>query len=101
MKTPISVKLTRALSPLPITGVSIGRINDKSTWRVDWIGTPTPAEIAQAQAVITAFDPSAPDADEQDFDQRRALLALFTNGAPTAADRDRAIKLLLRRLDND
>lgn len=68
---------------------------------MDWIDTPTPEQAAQAQAVIAAFDPDAPDDDERDFNIRRALLNLFTNGTPTAADRDKAIRLLLKRMDNE
>jgi hypothetical protein len=40
----------------PIDGVSIGRKNDKSTWRIDFAPEATDAEKAAADAVKAAFD---------------------------------------------
>lgn len=48
----------------PIQGVSIGRNDDKATWRIDWVGTPTPPVLAQAQAAINAFDVAAAEAKD-------------------------------------
>lgn len=44
----------------PIEGVSIGRANDKATWRVDFAKDATLSQQKAAQAVIAAFDVSKP-----------------------------------------
>lgn len=50
-------QLTKALGQIaPIHGVSIGRRNDKSTWRIDFKDEATAEQRAAAQAVIDAFD---------------------------------------------
>ena len=43
----------------PIHGVSIGKKDDKSTWRIDFKDEATTEQGASAQAVIDAFDPVA------------------------------------------
>ena len=43
----------------PIHGVSIGKKDDKSTWRIDFKDEATTEQRASAQAVIDAFDPVA------------------------------------------
>jgi hypothetical protein len=40
----------------PIHGVSIGRKNDKATWRIDFAPDATDAQKAAADAVKAAFD---------------------------------------------
>lgn len=42
---------------VPIDGVSIGDLNDRSTWRVDFRPEATPAQRAQAVAIVAAFAP--------------------------------------------
>lgn len=51
--------LTIAISALaPVSGVSVGRINDKSTWRVDF-NNATPAQRQSVEAFIQSFDVTA------------------------------------------
>lgn len=40
----------------PIHGVSIGRQNDKTTWRIDFTLDAAPEQRVAAQAVVDAFD---------------------------------------------
>lgn len=49
--------LTR--SGLSVVGVSIGRGDDKTTWRVDYEGTPLPEQVAVARQVVDGFDAGA------------------------------------------
>lgn len=41
----------------PIDGVSVGRVRDKTTWRIDFADGATDAERAAAAAIVEAFDP--------------------------------------------
>ena len=43
----------------PIVGVSVGRADDKSTWRVDFPPEATRAQRTAAASVITVFDAAA------------------------------------------
>ena len=45
----------------PIHGVSVGRWEDRSTWRIDFKDEATPAERMAAFATMNAFDPDAPE----------------------------------------
>lgn len=49
----------------PIHGVSIGRKDDKSTWRIDFVLGATSGERADAEAVLAAFDVAAAATAEQ------------------------------------
>lgn len=56
----IAAKLDAAIKAVcPIHGVSIGRVNDKQTWRIDFKDEATAQERATAQAVVDAFDGQA------------------------------------------
>jgi hypothetical protein len=47
----------------PIVGVSVGSVDDKATWRIDFDPKATDAQRKAARAVITAFrviPPAAP-----------------------------------------
>lgn len=46
----------------PIYGVSIGRKNDKSTWRIDFAPEATAQQRLAAQSVVDAFDVAAVEA---------------------------------------
>lgn len=46
----------------PIHGVSVGRANDKTTWRIDFTSDATPEQRVAAQAVVAAFDSVAEEA---------------------------------------
>ena len=65
----------------PIDGVSIGRKNDKSTWRIDFRPEATDAQKAAARAALDAFDVAAEAA--------RAL---------AAAGREQAVQAKMREL---
>lgn len=46
----------RILSVAPIVGVSIGREDDRATWRIDFKPEATADQRVTAQAMIAAFD---------------------------------------------
>ena len=53
----MSIKLDAAIkSVCPIHGVSIGRKDDKTTWRIDFKDEATAEQRASAQAVFDTFD---------------------------------------------
>lgn len=60
-----------------IAGVSIGRPDDKRTWRIDFTDAATQAERAAARGVLDAFDPAAPSAGEVKGECRRRILARY------------------------
>lgn len=41
---------------IPVNGISIGRKNDRSTWRVDFAPEATDEQKAQAAQIVAAFD---------------------------------------------
>lgn len=45
----------------PLVGISIGRRDDRSTWRIDFSAEATADQRAAAQAALEAFDLSAAD----------------------------------------
>lgn len=57
----------------PIIGVSIGRKDDKSTWRIDFDATATPDQRRAASVVVEKFDVLQAETEEA------ARLALLTN----------------------
>ena len=72
----IAAKLDAALKAVcPIHGVSIGRVNDKQTWRIDFRDEATAQQRAAAQDVLDAFDPEAQTKDEQNAPILAALTA--------------------------
>ena len=86
---------------LPIVGITIGTRTDKATWRADWLGTPTAQHIAQAQAIIDAFDIAAEEAKaaEAEGTSRAEIIArgigraLVAKGLLTQNEIRAAIKL--------
>lgn len=65
-------QLHRQISQVcPIAGVSIGTIDDKRTWRVDFAEGATTEQRAAANAVITSFDVTAAQQAEAQLLQRR------------------------------
>lgn len=58
----------------PIHGVSIGRKNDKATWRIDFVLGATSGERADAEAVMAAFNVDAARATEQAKRDRAAAV---------------------------
>jgi hypothetical protein len=65
--TPIAQLLHDQLTSasIPFSGVSIGDIDDKSTWRVDFDGA-SASQMASASAIIDAFDPVTEEDTWQD-----------------------------------
>lgn len=78
--------LTRAVSAVcPIDGVSIGRIDDRSTWRVTFQPSATESQRSAAQAALAAFDAlaslKASLVSMVDADAETARLRYITPGA--------------------
>jgi len=72
-------KLHEAIAKVcPITGVSIGNVNNKGTWRIDFDQAATQQQKDAAQAALAAFDVAAADAAEQAIKDRREAV---TNAA--------------------
>mgnify|MGYP001583298092 CR=1 FL=1 len=76
----IAAKLDATIKAVcPIEGVSIGRRDDKATWRIDFKPKATQPQKDAAQAVLDAFDPVAadipPPKEETVADLKAALIA--------------------------
>lgn len=84
----IAAKLDAAIKAVcPIHGVSIGRADDKQTWRIDYADDATAEQREAAQSVLVSFNPDAPIISEF-VTMRQARLALLAAGkleAVTAA----------------
>lgn len=73
--------LSRAVRAIaPIDGVSIGRWDDNSTWRVDYTPEATPEQIAAVEQFIAAYDPDAPTVDDVITERSRRLALGFDYG---------------------
>lgn len=74
----IASRLDKAVRAVcPIAGVSVGRANDPTTWRITYTGTESAAERTAAEAVLLSFDPEAPTvpASVTPYQARQALNA--------------------------
>lgn len=86
--------LTRALSAVcPIHGVSVGRGDDRATWRIDFKDEATTGQRAAARSVIDAFDPATPEPPSRDVfgeldDAKATIVALVKKGAITRSEID-------------
>lgn len=58
----------------PIHGVSIGRKDDKTTWRIDFANDATDPQRAAARAVLEGFNLAAERAKEQAKRDREAAV---------------------------
>lgn len=58
MNVAMALDLTLRAAGIPIEGVSIGRENDPSTWRVHYTADATDAQRTAGAAILTAFDPT-------------------------------------------
>lgn len=67
----------------PITGVSIGQANDRSTWRIDFTQDATDEQKAAAQAALEAFDPTEPEPAPLTPDEK--LKAFFASNPDVGA----------------
>lgn len=73
----------------PIHGVTIGRLDDRTSWSIQFKTGATDDEIAAAEAVIQAFDPDAPTPEDVDVERDRRIAAYLSSatGKPvTVAD---------------
>ena len=76
----------------PILGVSVGRWDDRKTWRIDFADAATEEQKRTAASVVASFDYATPSADETRRDSiardagRSALVERL--GAATAAEID-------------
>lgn len=66
----LAERLTSALkrANIPIHGVSIGQLDDRKTWRVDYDNA-TAAQKTAGKAIVKNYNPNAADSD---FAQERA-----------------------------
>lgn len=69
----------------PIDGVSIGRKNDKSSWRIDYKQEATDEQRAAAQAIVAAFDADA-ETVPQSVTPYQARMALLGVGLLSSVD---------------
>lgn len=60
MTTIASVLEAKVATAAPIVGVSLGRLYDKATWRIDFKSDATQEQRDAAQTILAAFDPDAP-----------------------------------------
>jgi hypothetical protein len=56
----------------PVHGVSIGRKDDKATWRIDFKDEATDAQRDAARAVLQGFDRAVAEAQERTKREREA-----------------------------
>lgn len=66
----------KAISTMcPVDGLSVGNMADTATWRIDFAPHATAEQKAAAQAVLAAFNPLAPTAEDvaRERDRRVAL----------------------------
>lgn len=70
----------REIAP-SIVGVSIGSLDDKETWRIDWNGKQSSEEEAAVAAFVAAYDPDAPTRAQINAERdRRAENGFIFNG---------------------
>ena len=80
-----TAKLDHALAAVcSIHGVSIGRWNDRATWRIDFKDEATKAERAAAQKVLASFVPQEEKPAVSELDELKA--ALVAKGVLSEAD---------------
>ena len=79
-----TARLDQAIKAVcPISGVSIGRKDDKATWRIDFLAEAKQGQRTAAQAVLDAFDMNAPEPDQT---MRQKLAALGITVAELKAE---------------
>lgn len=71
----------------PITGVSMGKMEDRNTWMVQWKGKPTSEQAAAAQRLLDTFDAMSPREDAPTLDIAFAdIVQLFLDSGVVQAD---------------
>lgn len=69
----------------PIVGISVGDVQERASWRVDFADDATPEQRAAAAAVIDTFDPDAPVVP-QSVTPYQARMALHNAGMLPAVE---------------
>lgn len=90
--------LVAALSAVcPVDGVSIGRWDDRATWRIDPKPEATPEQIIAAEAAMAAFNPEKTRLIAYAADKRWRVETggVIWQGHPIATDRESQSKLLV------
>ena len=82
--TPIEKIDAQVKTVCPIHGVSIGRWNDRATWRIDFKDEATKVERAAAQKVLQSFVPQEEKPAVSELDELKA--ALVAKGVLSEAD---------------
>lgn len=82
----------------PISGVSVGRMNDKDTWQPSFLPSATTQEKAAAMEVIEQFDIFTPDPvkDLSDLDNHQGLKRLAVAISTVAGLNIKAVKAAFR-----
>lgn len=83
----------------PIDGVSMAKLEDRSTWRIDIRRDATPEQIAAAKSVVSTFDLDAPPALTQS-DYEAAIDRLLANVAAERGYKSEASILSYRESSN-
>lgn len=65
MKVATRLDMALKAAQIPIVGVSIGREDDKRTWRVDFMDEASAAQKVAAEKIIKSIDPNAADVPMQ------------------------------------
>jgi len=85
----IPTQVTEAVgATAPISGIEFGSLEDKSTWRCNFLGIATLEQRAAAQAVIDAYSPSDPVPvviSDRQFFQQLAMSGVITIDEALAA----------------
>ena len=64
----------------PIEGVSIGRANDRDTWKISYAADATDQQKAAATVFLAAFDPTSPTVEQVNAERDRRLTTFAFNG---------------------
>lgn len=90
MGFPVRTLHEQLVAVLPIVGVNIGDVNDRTTWTANFGATviATPAQAQQVAAIIAAFDVKAAQAKEATppATLEGVVAVLLAKGVLTSAD---------------
>lgn len=86
----------------PIIGVSIGSYTDKGSWRIDFDPSANPAQISNANYVLSTFDFNGPDVpasiSDRQFFQQLAVVGVITQDEALAAVKTGTIPVAMQAL---
>ena len=81
-KAAVLEAMMRAVSKVaPIEGISVGRYDDRKTWRIDFKKSATPGEINVGNAVLAAFDVDAVPEVKSELEQLKDRVAALETKA--------------------